>query len=160
MAPGAVAAVLEAAFAIAEPREVALCDTTGRAVPDHVERLFGDTMTARPKVDWAFHAHDTYGLGTANVLAAWRAGVQIFDASVAGLGGCPYAPGATGNVATEDIVWMFEEAGVATGISMDPLLTVALEAAALPGAQSGGRVRHALRHNGQKAPCDQKRAEM
>ena len=95
------------------PNEIALCDTTGRVTPDHVSTLFEKCQRLFPEIDdWAFHAHDTYGLGTANTLAAWNAGVKIFDASVAGLGGCPFAPGATGNVATEDLVWMFEGMGV------------------------------------------------
>ena len=71
---------------------------------------------------WALHAHDTYGLGLANVHAAFRQGVRVFDASFGGLGGCPFAPGATGNVATEDVVWMFERMGVATGIDLDALV--------------------------------------
>ena len=93
---------------------------------------------------WAFHAHDTYGLGLANVNAAYGQGVRVFDASFGGLGGCPFAPGATGNVATEDLVWMFERMGVATGIDLDALVPTARAAAALPGALPGGRVRAAL----------------
>jgi hydroxymethylglutaryl-CoA lyase len=126
--------------------EIALCDTTGRVTPDHVEVLFGAVIARYPQVRaWAFHAHDTYGLGAANVLAAWKAGVSIFDAAIAGLGGCPFAPGATGNVATEDLAWMFEGMGVRTGIDVHRLASVAEEAATIPGAQVGGRVRDALR---------------
>lgn len=125
--------------------EVALCDTTGRADPAHVRRLCHAVREHYPDVSaWAFHAHDTYGLGAANVLAAWDADIRVFDASVAGLGGCPFAPGATGNVATEDLVWMFEKMGVETGIDLDRLAAVARDVATLPGAQIGGRVRDAL----------------
>jgi hydroxymethylglutaryl-CoA lyase len=125
--------------------EVCLCDTTGRADPAHVESLFAAAMSRFPQVGaWAFHAHDTYGLGLANVYAAFRQGVRVFDAAVGGLGGCPFAPGATGNVATEDVVWMFERMGVATGVDLDVLVPVAQDAASLPGAVSGGRVRDAL----------------
>lgn len=125
--------------------EVALCDTTGRVTPGHVETLFGMAVAAFPQVaGWAFHAHDTFGLGAANVLAAYKAGVRVFDASVAGLGGCPFAPGATGNVATEDLVWMFDGMGIQTGIALDRLVDAAREVAALPGASVGGRVREAL----------------
>src|SRR5215204_2394023 len=125
--------------------EVCLCDTTGRADPAHVESLFAACMARFPKAGvWAFHAHDTYGLGLANVHAAYRQGVRVFDASFGGLGGCPFAPGATGNVATEDVVWMFERMGVATGIDLDAFIPVAREAAALPGGQPGGRVREAI----------------
>jgi len=93
---------------------------------------------------WAFHGHDTYGLGAANALTAWDAGVRIFDAAVAGLGGCPFAPGATGNVATEDLVWMFDRMGIATGIDLERLIEAADMVAELPGAQVGGRVRNAI----------------
>ncbi|GJD34439.1 hydroxymethylglutaryl-CoA lyase [Methylobacterium aerolatum] len=125
--------------------EICLCDTTGRADPAHVASLFAQAKRAFPQVAaWALHAHDTYGLGLANVHAAYREGVRVFDASFAGLGGCPFAPGATGNVATEDVVWMFERMGVATGIDLDALVAVAREGAALPGGLSGGRVRAAL----------------
>jgi hydroxymethylglutaryl-CoA lyase len=125
--------------------EVCLCDTTGRADPAQVESLFETCMNRFPAVGaWAFHAHDTYGLGLANVHAAYRKGVGVYDASFGGLGGCPFAPGATGNVATEDVAWMFERMGIATGIDLDKLLPVARDAAMLPGALSGGRVREAL----------------
>lgn len=125
--------------------EIALCDTTGRANPSQVTERFAAVRSRYPEVrGWAFHGHDTYGLGAANVLAAWNAGITVFDASVAGLGGCPYAPGATGNVATEDLVWMFGEMGVETGIKLDDLADVAQIVAGRPGAQIGGRVRQAL----------------
>ena len=124
--------------------EICLCDTTGRADPAHVARLFAAAMRRWPDVRrWALHAHDTYGLGLANVHAAYREGVSVFDASFAGLGGCPFAPGATGNVASEDLVWMFERMGVATGIDLDALVAVAVDGARLPGGVSGGRVRAA-----------------
>jgi hydroxymethylglutaryl-CoA lyase len=125
--------------------EFCLCDTTGRADPAHVAQLHAACAAAFPQVrQWAFHGHDTYGLGLANVQAAFGAGVRVFDAAVAGLGGCPFAPGATGNVATEDVAWMFERMGIATGIDLAALVRVAEVAAALPGALPGGRVRAAL----------------
>jgi hydroxymethylglutaryl-CoA lyase len=125
--------------------EICLCDTTGRATPDQVDRLFALVMANFPEVQaWAFHGHDTYAMGTANAYAAYNAGVHVIDAAAGGLGGCPFAPGATGNVATEDLVWMFERMGVPTGIDMTQLLPAAVQAAALPGSLSGGRVRLAL----------------
>lgn len=125
--------------------EICLCDTTGRASPDHVEGLFKAAKTRFPQIGgWALHAHDTYGLGLANVYAAFGQGVRVFDASFGGLGGCPFAPGATGNVATEDLVWMFDRMGLSTGIDIDRLVPVAREAAELPGCLPGGRVRDAL----------------
>lgn len=125
--------------------EVALCDTTGRVTPAAVSSLFAMSTTRFPDVRaWAFHGHDTYGMGAANALAAWDAGVRVFDASVAGLGGCPFAPGATGNVATEDLIYMFDGMDVESGIAIDALLTVSREVSALDGAQVGGRVRDAF----------------
>lgn len=140
-----VLALLERLVKAKPEAEVCLCDTTGRADPAHVSSLFAQVQKAFPQVaGWALHAHDTYGLGLANVHAAYREGVRVFDASFAGLGGCPFAPGATGNVATEDVVWMFERMGVPTGIDLDALVSVAREGAALPGGLPGGRVRAAL----------------
>lgn len=102
-------ALLERLIPMRPDVEICLCDTTARAEPTHVESLFEICMTRFPAVRaWAFHAPDTYGLGLANVHAAYREGVRVYDASFGGLGGCPFAPGATGNVATEDVVWMFE----------------------------------------------------
>ena len=127
------------------PHEIALCDTTGRVTPAHVSNLFERVAKEFTGIEnWAFHAHDTYGMGVANTLAAWTAGVRVFDSSFAGLGGCPFAPGATGNVATEDLVWMFEGMGVSTGIDLDALIAVSRDVASLPGAQTGGRVRQAM----------------
>ena len=141
----AVLSLLEDIAAVRSELEVALCDTTGRANPDQVAKLFRLAAARLPQVPgWAFHGHDTYGLGVANVLAAWSAGVHVIDASMGGLGGCPFAPGASGNVASEDVVWAFERMGIRTGISLDALVDVAAASAALPGASSGGRVREAI----------------
>ncbi len=140
----AVLALLDRLVPALPDAEVCLCDTTGRADPAHVASLFGHAAARFPGAAFAFHAHDTYGLGTANVHAAYEAGVRVMDAAVAGLGGCPFAPGATGNVATEDLAWMFARRGVATGIDIDGLVAAARDAAALPGATAGGRVRAAL----------------
>jgi len=137
--------LLDRLIPIRPDAEICLCDTTGRADPDHVGRLLSQAMQRFPNVtSWALHAHDTYGLGLANVYAGFRQGVRVFDASVGGLGGCPFAPGATGNVATEDLVWMFHRMGIATGIDIGPLVPLAREAANLPGALPGGRVRDAI----------------
>lgn len=142
------AAVLDRLARMLEHRadvEVGLCDTTGRADPDHVAALvsaclerWGDTTR------FVFHGHDTYGLGLANIASAWGAGLAAFDTAFGGLGGCPFAPGATGNTATEDAVWMFRRMGVQTGVDLDRLIELAGHAAALPGATPGGRVRQAL----------------
>ena len=101
--------------------EVAISDTIGKAVPEEVKRLL-DLLLPRLPVDRiAAHFHDTYGHGVENVLAAWSFGIRTFDASVGGLGGCPYAPGASGNVATDDVVAALESRGVATGIDRSRL---------------------------------------
>ena len=145
VAPSATLALLDRLVPLRPDAEVCLCDTTGRADPDHVDGLLDACMKRFPMVaTWALHAHDTYGLGLANVHAAFRRGVRVFDASIGGLGGCPFAPGATGNVATEDLVWMFERMGLATGIDLEALVPVARDAARLPGALPGGRVRDAI----------------
>ncbi|MDF0542728.1 hydroxymethylglutaryl-CoA lyase [Sphingobium sp. H39-3-25] len=130
---------------IAPGAELALCDTTGRASPLQVASLFEAAKVRFPAADrWAFHGHDTYGAGAANVFAALLAGVRVIDAACAGLGGCPFAPGATGNVATEDVVWMLDGMGIATGIRLADLCRAAERIALVPGAQTGGRVRIAL----------------
>ena len=126
--------------------EVGLCDTTGRADPAHVASLSAECLRrwADGGTRFVFHGHDTYGLGLANIAAAWGEGISGFDTAFGGLGGCPFAPGATGNTATEDAAWMFDRMGVDTGVDLDRLMPLALRAAALPGAQPGGRVRAAL----------------
>ena len=114
--------------------EVGLSDTTGYANPAQVRRLFGRLRSALGQQAGAAHMHNTRGLGLANCLAALDAGVRTFDASLGGLGGCPYAPGASGNVVTEDLVFMFEAMGIATGIDLTRLIAArAPLQAGLPG---------------------------
>ena len=103
-------------------------DTTGMATPGRVTALVGATRMRLPDADLNLHFHNTRGTGLADVLAALQLGVTDFDASVGGLGGCPYAPGATGNVCTEDLVHMVEDMGVGTGIDLPRLLEAAREA--------------------------------
>lgn len=113
---------LAAQLAQAGVGEVGLSDTTGYANPAQVRRLFRRVRAEIGERTGAAHMHNTRGLGLANCLAAWEEGVRTFDASLAGLGGCPYAPGASGNVVTEDLVFMFEAMGIRTGVDMDLLL--------------------------------------
>jgi hydroxymethylglutaryl-CoA lyase len=108
-------------------------DTTGMATPARVTQLVGETRMRFPDADLNLHFHNTRGTGLANVLAALQLGVTDFDASVGGLGGCPYAPGATGNVCTEDLVHMVEDMGVDTGVDLDAMLEAAREAERLVG---------------------------
>ena len=113
--------------------ESGLSDTTGMANPAQVRLLFQRVRAAIGDRTGAAHLHNTRGLGLANCLAAYDVGVRTFDASLAGLGGCPYAPGASGNVVTEDLVFMFEAMGVPTGINLERLIAArAPLAAALP----------------------------
>lgn len=99
--------------------ESGLSDTTGYANPAQIKRLFKRLKAAIGKKAGAAHLHNTRGLGLANCLAAYEEGVTSFDSSMGGLGGCPYAPGASGNVVTEDLVFMFEAMGIKTGINLD-----------------------------------------
>jgi len=108
-------------------------DTTGMATPTRVTRLVGETRSALPDVGLNLHFHNTRGAGLANVLAALQLGVSDFDASVGGLGGCPYAPGATGNIATEELVHMVEDMGVATGVNLEAMIHAAGEAERIVG---------------------------
>lgn len=101
--------------------ETGLSDTTGMAHPAQVRRLFGRLRSAIGERAGAAHLHNTRGLGLANCLAALDAGVRTFDASQGGLGGCPFAPGASGNVVTEDLVYMFEAMGLRTGVDLHRL---------------------------------------
>ena len=114
--------------------EVGLSDTTGMANPAQVRRLFTRLRAELGTKAGAAHMHNTRGLGLANCLAAYDVGVRTFDASLGGLGGCPYAPGASGNVVTEDLVFMFEAMGIDTGVDLERLMAArAPLQAGLPG---------------------------
>ena len=108
-------------------------DTTGMATPTRVRALVVAFRSAHPEVALNLHFHNTRGTGLANVLAALELGVSDFDASVGGLGGCPYAPGATGNIATEELVHMVEDMGVSTGIDLEAMIAAAAEAEGIVG---------------------------
>lgn len=103
-------------------REVTLCDTVGFGHPGLVETVIAACRKHFPEVALGVHLHNTRGLALANALRAYDLGIRSFDAAVGGLGGCPFAPGASGNVATEDMVFMFEAMGLATGIDLPTLL--------------------------------------
>jgi hydroxymethylglutaryl-CoA lyase len=112
---------------------VSFGDTTGMATPTRVSRLVGELRSAHPDAPLNLHFHNTRGTGLANVVAALELGVADFDASVGGLGGCPYAPGATGNVATEELVHMVEDMGVDTGVDLEAMIEAAATAERLVG---------------------------
>ncbi|HSS63092.1 MAG TPA: hydroxymethylglutaryl-CoA lyase [Gammaproteobacteria bacterium] len=139
----AVVGHLKNIVAIRKGMEIGLCDTTGFAISSHVRELFARCIREfGDQASWAFHCHDTAGFALANVLAAYEAGVRTFDASVAGLGGCPFAPGATGNVATEDVIYLFHRMGVDTGIDLDRFLDACAIATGIPDGVTGGHVLH------------------
>lgn len=104
--------------------EISLSDASGQAHPRQVYDLCTHMAAAFPQVTWWLHFHNTRGMGMANILAGMQAGFTRFDAAFAGVGGCPFVPGATGNVATEDVVHMCREMGVETGVELDKLLAV------------------------------------
>lgn len=118
------ARVVEMARRLAEagPVEIALADTIGVGDPAHVERLVASVRAAINPLPVRVHFHNTRGTGLANVWAAVNAGARVVDASMGGLGGCPFAPGAAGNVPTEDVVYMLERAHIATGMDLDQLI--------------------------------------
>ena len=117
--PETVLAIAEE-MAAENPDEIALADTIGIGVPAQVSDLFGRLAELLDgKIPMRCHFHDTRGTGMANAWAAYQAGVRTFDASLGGLGGCPFAPNATGNIATEDLIFMMERSGIATAIDLD-----------------------------------------
>ena len=124
--------------------EISLGDTIGTGTPASVWRMLDAVAEQVPVGLLAGHFHDTYGMGRANVYAAWEYGLRVFDSSVAGLGGCPYAKGATGNVATEDLVYLFDGLGVTTGINLPRLVDCAAWISAELGRMPQARVAQAL----------------
>jgi hydroxymethylglutaryl-CoA lyase len=124
--PRRVAGIVDRVLADGADR-IAFGDTTGMATPRRVRDLVTVVRERHPDVPLLLHFHDTRGTALANVLTALELGVTEFDASVGGLGGCPYAPGATGNAATEEVVHMLHDMGIDTGVELDAMI----EAAAL-----------------------------
>ena len=104
--------------------KIVLADTIGVATPDRVHALSAYMRQRFPKIDLALHLHDTRGMGLSNTLAGLMAGITTFETSIAGLGGCPFAPGAAGNTATEDMVNMMRDMNIATGVSREKLIDV------------------------------------
>lgn len=124
--------------------EVSLGDTTGVGTPGQVQDLLERLRTVTPLDRLAVHMHDTYGQGLANTLAAFEAGVSTGDTSAGGLGGCPFAPGATGNLATEDLVYALHGSGVTTGVDLDTLVSTTAWLAEVLGRAPESRVARAL----------------
>ena len=124
--------------------EVSLGDTIGVGTPGSVQRMLEEVAAKVPVECLAGHYHDTYGMAIANVHASYQFGVRVFDSSVAGLGGCPYAKGATGNVATEDVVYLLHGLGASTGVDLDALVDCGAWISAQLGRDNGSRVGRAV----------------
>lgn len=145
--PDKVIQAARKALRICPDVELGICDTTGRATPDQVYQLFRRLMA---EVDcessrWAYHGHDTFGLGITNAIHAYYAGVRIIETAASGLGGCPFAPGAKGNTATEDLVYAFHKMGVETGIDLEKLLAASDHVHDVDPPSAGGRIRSLTR---------------
>ncbi|MGE8115444.1 hydroxymethylglutaryl-CoA lyase [Pseudomonas sp. NPDC086566] len=123
--------------------EVSLGDTIGTGTAGDTRRLFEVVSAVVPRTQMAGHFHDTYGQALANVYASLLEGISVFDSSVAGLGGCPYAKGATGNIATEDVLYLLQGLGIETGIDLDRLIAAGQRISAVLGRANGSRVARA-----------------
>ncbi|AXQ47891.1 hydroxymethylglutaryl-CoA lyase [Pseudomonas vlassakiae] len=123
--------------------EVSLGDTIGTGTAGDTRRLFEVVSAVVPRAQLAGHFHDTYGQALANVYASLLEGISVFDSSVAGLGGCPYAKGATGNIATEDVLYLLQGLGIETGIDLDRLIAAGQRISAVLGRANGSRVARA-----------------
>lgn len=124
--------------------EITIADTIGTGTAGKTRALFEAVMKHIPVERLAGHFHDTYGQAIANTYAALECGVSVFDASIAGLGGCPYAKGATGNVATEDVLYLLDGLGIESGVNMDKLITAGEYICSVLGRQTVSRAARAL----------------
>ncbi|TKJ65482.1 hydroxymethylglutaryl-CoA lyase [Pseudomonas sp. CFBP13506] len=139
VAPEQVAAVARELFAMG-CYEVSLGDTIGTGTAGATRRLFEVVGAQVPRDKLAGHFHDTYGQAIANIYASLLEGIQVFDSSIAGLGGCPYAKGASGNVATEDVVYLLNGLGIDTGIDLEALILAGRQISTVLGRPTGSRV--------------------
>jgi len=144
VAPENVTRVVQRMMALGINR-ISLCDTTGMATPPIVRRTCQFVMDKYPDLELSLHFHNTRGLGLVNVYEALNMGLNIFESSVAGLGGCPFAPGATGNICTEDLVYLMDELGLETGINLVELIKVAKRVEEVVGRKLPGQVMKAGR---------------
>ncbi|HJV26513.1 MAG TPA: hydroxymethylglutaryl-CoA lyase [Aromatoleum sp.] len=133
--------------------EVSLGDTIGSGNPANIARMLEAVLKRVPVDRVAGHYHDTYGMAAANIYASLEMGVSVFDASVGGLGGCPYAAGASGNVATEDVVWLLNGLGIETGIDLERLVDIAAWISGVLGREPASRVARAVLAKRTKAAC-------
>ena len=137
---------------------ISLADTIGVVNPLLVYNVAAHMLDRYPQVIWNLHLHNTRDMALANTFAAMQAGITRFDGGVGGLGGCPYAPGASGNIATEDMVNMLHEMGIETGIDLDKLIAIAqMQRSAIPGAPVGTIVKAGKRTDLRVAPTEQRK---
>jgi len=134
--------------------EVSLGDTIGVGTPVKARQLLRAVAGAVPMANLAMHFHDTYGQALANLYAGMEEGARVIDSAAGGLGGCPYAPGATGNVATEDVVYMLDGMGIATGVDMQKLVAATNEVSRLIGRPPVSRVASAINAKMRVANCE------
>lgn len=148
-------AVAEVAWALYEMGcyEISLGDTIGSGTPEKTKAMIEAVAKRVPLKKIAGHYHDTYGMAVANIYASLELGVAVFDASVAGLGGCPYAAGASGNVATEDVVWLLKGLGLDSSIDLDKLVDIGAWISAQLGRETNSKVARALLAKRAKAAC-------
>jgi hydroxymethylglutaryl-CoA lyase len=131
---------LAARMADAGAQEIALADTIGVGVPGQVRDLVGAVMDKISQIPLRLHLHDTRGLAPANAWAGYEAGCRIFDSALGGLGGCPFAPGAAGNVGTEELLYLFGRSGIATGLDLDAAVAANRWFATIMGRELPSRV--------------------
>ena len=143
IAPAAVATIAERLIALG-CYEVSLGETIGTATPNRVARMLDAVTVTVPPARLAVHFHDTYGQAIANLMPALERGIAVIDSSVAGLGGCPYAPGAAGNVASEDVVYLLNGLGIRTGVDLDALADAGRFISGLLGRQPASKAARAL----------------
>jgi hydroxymethylglutaryl-CoA lyase len=127
-------------FADLGVRGISICDTTGMAHPAQVSKMAEDLLRKFDSVELTFHFHNTRGMGLANILTAVQSGITRFDGSLGGLGGCPYAPGASGNISSEDAIHMLDAMGYETGIDLNALLAIAKQLPQIVGHGVPGQV--------------------
>ncbi|WP_339429399.1 hydroxymethylglutaryl-CoA lyase [Pseudomonas taetrolens] len=142
VSPQQVAAVAKELYAMG-CYEVSLGDTIGTGTPNATRAMFEAVTAHVPRQKLAGHFHDTYGQALVNIYASLQEGIAVFDSSIAGLGGCPYAKGASGNVATEDVLYMLQGMGIETGVDMDKLLLAGQHICHVLGRVTGSRVARA-----------------
>ena len=143
VAPAEVAAMARELIGLGA-YEISLGDTIGVGTPRQIRTVIETVAADIPREQIAMHFHDTYGQGVANVFASLQSGIAVFDSSVAGLGGCPYAPGASGNVATEDVVYLLHGLGIRTGVDLDAVTETGGWISAALGRANASRAGRAL----------------